>query len=164
MEQAENFEQLIKRIAEELTMADHVYYDLDSLKYGVMFEDWLSEYGEYLDLNDEAFNATPEDELGGWQREQAEDVRKVLDLPHCIDKPFSSESFHWMEEFTETHANNQKFFRDAVKALRNRHPFRGFRAALDWNGLTDEWYPFRDTKMQDYVRKEIEPINEDDIE
>lgn len=155
MEQAENFEQLIKRIAEELTMADHVYYDLDSLKYGVMFEDWLSEYGEYLDLNDEAFNATPEDELGGWQRKQAEDLRKVLDLPHCIDKPFSSEAFRWMEEFTEAHANNQKFFRDAVKALRNRHPFRGFRAALDWNGLTEEWYPFRDARMEEYVRKNI---------
>lgn len=100
MEQVENFEPLVKRIAEELT-------------------------------------------------------RKVLDLPHCIDKPFSSEAFNWMEEFTETHANNQKFFREAVKALRNRHPFRGFRAALDWNGLTEEWYPSRDARMEEYVRKNI---------
>lgn len=155
MEKAENIDQLIEKIADELTMADHVYYDVDSLQYGVMFEDWLSEYGDFLDLTDEAFNEIPEDELGGWQRDEVADLRKVVELPHCIDKPLSSESFRWMEEFIGLHANNRKFVGDAVKALRNRHPFRGFRAALDYNGLTDAWYPFRDAKMEAYVRNEI---------
>lgn len=155
MEAAENIDQLIEKIAEQLTMADHVYYDMARLRYGVVSEDWLSEYGEYLDLTDGAFNETSDDELAGWQRDEVADLRKVVELPHCIDKPFSSESFRWMEEFIKLHTNNQRFVRDAVKALRNRHPFRGFRSALDYNGLTDVWYPFRDVKMEAYVRNEI---------
>lgn len=155
MDKAENIDQLIEKIAELLTIADHVYYDVVSLRYGAVFEDSLSEYGEYLDLTDVVFNETPEDELVGWVREEVADLRTIVELPHCIDKPFSSESFRWMEGFTEHHAHNHKFVRDAVKALRNRHPFRGFRAALDYNGLTAEWYPFRDAKMEAYVRNEI---------
>lgn len=155
MEKAENIDQLIEKIADYLTMADHVYYDVANLQYDVMFEDWLSEYGDFLDLSDEAFNEIPEDELGEWQREEVTDLRKVVELPHSIAKPFSSESFRWMEEFIELHANNRKFVGDAVKVLRNRHPFRGFRAALDYNCLTAEWYPFRDAKMEAYVRNEI---------
>lgn len=155
MEKAENFEDFVKRVAEELSMADYVYYDVDSLQFGAMSDDWLWEYGDYLDLNDEAFNAIPEDELDGWQREVADNLRKVVDLPHRIDKPISAIAFRWMEEFVGDHADNHKFYDDAVKALRNKHPSRGFRAALDCNGLTKEWYQFHDARMEDYVRKKI---------
>lgn len=155
MEKAENFAEFVKRVAEELSMADYVYYDRDSLQYGTMMEDWLWEYGDYLDLNDEAFDAVPEDELGGWRREVAENLRKVVDLPHRIDKPISAITFCWMEEFAGDHADNCKFYDDAVRALRNRRPFQGFRAALDLNGLTKEWYRFHDARMEDYVRKNI---------
>lgn len=155
MEKAENIDQLIDKIAEQLTMADHVYYDVVSLQYGAMFEDWLAEYGDYLDLTEEAFIEIPEEELSGWEREEVADLRKVVELPYCIDKPFSSETFQWMEEFTNLHANNPKFAYDAVNALSNRHPFRGFRVALDYNGLTADWYPFRDAKMEAYVRNEM---------
>lgn len=155
MEQAKNFEEFVKMIADELTMADGVYYDAESLQFNAIFDETRWEYNSYLEMSDEEFSKVTEEELGGWQRDEAEDLRKTIDLPHRIDKPSSTEAFHWMEEFTEAHAGNRKFFNSAVKALQNRHPFRGFRAALDWNGLTKDWYPFRDGKMQEYVRKEI---------
>lgn len=85
----------------------------------------------------------------------------MLQLKSRIDKPHSSESFRWIEDFTDLHADNKRFFREAVYALRNRHPFRGFRNALDRNDLTDEWHPFRDAKLEGYVRCELQPIDDD---
>ena len=164
MEKANDFEHLIKMIADLLSVNDTVYYDVETLEYDGILDNLLWEYEDYLELSDEDIAKIPDEELRDWQRDTAIALKRSLQLKSHIDKPHSSIAFRWMEAFTEDHADNQKFFRDAIKALRNRHPFRGFRAALDWNGLTDEWYPFRDTKMQDYVRKEIEPINEDDIE
>lgn len=155
MEKANDHDDLICRIAEQLQGIDHVYYDEDTLEYEGVFDDWIFEYEDYLDMSDDEIAKIPDDELRDWQRDTVIDLKKALKLKSTIDKPESYIAFRWMEEFTEAHANNQKFFRDAVKALRNRHPFRGFRAALDWNGLTEEWYPFRDARMEDYVRKNI---------
>lgn len=64
-----------------------------------------------------------------------------------------------MEEFTADHSESRKFYDAAVRALRNRHPFRGFRSSLDWNGLTNEWYAYRDSRMEDYVSSEMPELN-----
>lgn len=155
MDKAKNKEDLIKRIAGHLQMFDHVYYDLDTLCYDGVMDEWLWDYGDYLDLTDEAFTEIDEDELRGWERDQVVGLSETLELKNSIEKPESFISFKWMEEFTGDRAANRRFYNEAVCALRNRHPFRGFRSALDWNGLTDEWYAYRDARMEDYVRREI---------
>ena len=109
----------------------------------------------YLELSDEDFAKVPEDELHGWQRDMAADLRETICLPHCIEKPESFEAFRWMEDFTTQHSDNNKFYNYAVKALNNRKPFRGFRAALDWNSLTKDWYAFHDERMREYVSDHI---------
>lgn len=161
MDKAVNMEDLVKKVTELLQMFDHVYYDAESLSYDGVMDEWLYGYGDYLDINDGAFAEIGEDELRGWERDHVVGLRETLGLKSSIDKPASYVSFKWMEDFTQDHADNSKFFNDAVKALRNRHPFRGFRSALDWNGLTDEWYVYRDSRMEDYVRREIPELSDD---
>ncbi len=160
MKTAKDLEDLVTRIAEELTICDRVCYDLKSLQYGGILDSCVyGDYFNYIDLSEEAFNAIPENELGGWQREEAIDIRQTLKLPHCVEKPHSSTSFHWMEAFTDEYAKNQSFFREAVSALSNHHPFRNFRFVLDRHGLTQKWYPFRDDCLKEYVREEIDFAN-----
>ena len=156
MDAAKDKDDFIVKIAQELQSFDRIYFEPESLRYDGIMDDWMWEYNEYIELDDDAFSQLPDDELRGWQRDHVIDIRETLALPKWIDKPESYISFKWMTEFTGDHADNQKFFKDAIRALRNKHPFRGFRSALDWNGLTDEWYAYRDSRMEDYVRMEID--------
>lgn len=155
MEKAKDYEDLIGKIAEELQSFDKVYYDVDTLEYAGMFDNWIYEYDEYLDMTDEEIAEISGKELVDWRRDMVDDIKKTLELKSSIDKPASFESFHWMEDFVDDHADNKKFFKDAVEALRRKHPFGNFRDALDWNGLAAEWYSCRDAKMVEYVRNNI---------
>lgn len=127
METAKDIDDLAAKIAEELQVCDKVYYDPQALSYNSVTQDWLWEYGDYLDMDDESFANLPEDELKDWERELIMATREALDLPEWISKPESIFSFKWMEEFTDNHRENERFFKDALYALRNRRPFAGFR-------------------------------------
>jgi len=155
MKRAKNFEDLIIRIAEELQMVDLVYCNVDTLQYSGISNEWLSDYDEYLEMTDEEFAKASNDKLRDWQHDLVTNLRQARDSKSCITKPESFEAFRWMEEFTENHTDNPKFFNAAVKALRNRHPFRGFRSAVDLSNLTDEWYIYRDSRMEGYVRNKL---------
>lgn len=159
MEKAKDLNHLIKMISDLLMVEDTVYYNIDTLEYDGIMNEILWEYEDYLDMSDKEIANISDSELRDWQKDTVIAIKKTLHLKSHIDKPHSSVAFRWMEEFTKLHYNNQKFFQYAVKALRNRHPFRGFRAALDYNGLTEKWYTFRAAHMEAYVREEIEPIN-----
>lgn len=159
MNSASNKDDLIVKVAELLQMFDRVYYDIETLRFDGVMEEWLWNYGDYLDLDDEAFGKIGEDELSGWEREEVVGIRETLGLKSSIDRPESFISFKWMEEFTDGHANNQKFYDDAAKALHNRHPFRFFRSTLDRYGFTEQWYAYRNSRMEDHVRREMPELD-----
>lgn len=153
MEKAKDYEDLIYKISEQLQCLDKVYYNVDTLEFEGIFDEWISEFEDNMYYNEPT--KFPDGNLLDRPRNSYIDINDIIQLKSTINKPESYVVFNWMEDFVETHSDNLKFVQDAVLALRKRHPFRGFRMALDWNRLTEEWYQFRDSKMEDYVRKNI---------
>ena len=154
LEKAVDREDFIRKVADELDVGFIVYFNLETLEYGTSREEWNEEYGEVLDLQEEYFKQEIED----WQTEDkhfVESIYEAMKLPDCLEAPESHIQFQWMVDFTEEHASNRKFFQYAEKALNRRHPFRGFKDTVLYNGLEKEWYAYKDMRMQNWVRNEL---------
>lgn len=154
LEKALDREDFIRKVADELDTGFIVYFNLATLEYSVSRQEWNEEYGEVLDLKEEYFKQ----EIEEWpteDKEMAESIYEAMKLPDCIEPPASYVTFQWMVDFTEDHASNRKFFHYAEKALNRRHPFRGFKDTLLYNGLEKEWYAYREMRMQNWVRNEL---------
>lgn len=154
MQRAIDREDLIKRMAEELEGGLTVYFNLETLEYDALMEEWIEDYGEYLDLAEEYFKQ----EIKDWNtndKYMVESIYEALKLPECINPPESYEQFQWMVDFTEDHSSNHQFFHYAEKALNRRHPFRGFKDTVLFNGLEKEWYAYKSMRMQNWVRSQV---------
>lgn len=74
-----------------------------------------------------------------------------------FEPPTSRESYRFMEEFAgfqETDALRAKLLR----SLLAKRPFRAFRDALEWEGLIDEWYAFKEAQLIILARDSISLI------
>lgn len=154
LEKATDLEDFIRKVADELDAGFIVYYDIETLEYGTTMQEWIEEYGDVLDLNEEAFREETED----WSQEDknlAESIYEAMNLPDRIEAPGSHIQFNWMVDFTEAHASNRKFFQYAERALTRRHPFSGFKNNLYYHGLEKEWYDYKAMRMQNWVRHEL---------
>lgn len=155
MDKAANKQEFIAKVADDLFFFDKVYYDADTLCFYALKEDWFFEYGDYLELDDEALDKVPEDELNGWRRDQVKDIREALQLKSVICKPEPFEDYDWMGDFVVKYSDNRKFADDAFMALRNRHPFRGFRSVVYRYGMSKLWEDYRCSRLVDYVKTEM---------
>ena len=154
LEKAKDREDFIKKVADELDSGFMVYFNLETLEYGAILSKWIEEYDEYLDLKEEYFKQ----EIKEWDAEDkdmAGYIYETMKLPNRIEPPESYIQFEWMVDFTEEHTSNRKFFQYAEKALNRKHPFRGFKDVLYYNGLEQEWYAYKDMRMQNWVRNEL---------
>lgn len=154
METITDIDKFVKNVAETLLGGMIVYYDLDKMIYEKISRDWLDEYGEFLDTDEE-----PERnggfELQDWEVELIKDVRQAEKLPDSIEAPPSWIPFKWREQFVEDHRDNLPFAKTADKALYGKHPFQAFKYALHNHELISEWYPYEIKKMEEYVRDEM---------
>lgn len=154
LEKAKDREDFIKKVADELDSGFMVYFNLETLEYGAILSEWIEEYDEYLDLKEDYFKQ----EIKEWDAEDkdmAEYIYEAMKLPHRIAPPESHIQFEWMVDFTEEHASNRKFFEYAEKALNRKHPFRGFKETLLYNGLEKEWYAYKAIQMQNWVLNKL---------
>lgn len=135
-----NREELISQIADELLMADYVYYDPISFEWRGVLESEILACDEELEPSDE----------------EMENLREALNLPYCIEKPESFVQFPWREDFVNLHSSNTEFFKEAVNALSRRHPFRNFKIVLtQYPDLRKEWFEYEIARMKKYVEAEL---------
>lgn len=153
-EKAVDREDFIKKVAGELDGGFIVCFNLETLEYGKTREIWNEEFEEYLDLKEEYFKQKIED-LPPADKSLVESIYEAYKLPDCIEPPESYVQFQWMVDFTDAHASNRKFFMYAERALNRRHPFRGFKDTVKYNGLEEEWYAYKEMRMQNWVRNEL---------
>lgn len=154
MEKFDNIEDFVKGMAEELLTGSRVYYDLDKLRYSAVFIDWIHEYGEYIDLEDDEFEKIAKDTHDD-MIDLVREIRDAIMLPDNIEAPFSSVTFRWREDFVEVHRDNARFVNRAVRALSGKHPFRSFKMAVYDHDLKKEWFAFELDRMKEYVRHEL---------
>lgn len=154
METITDIDKFVKDVSETLLGGMIVYYDLDKMKYEKISRNWLDEYGEFLDSDDEP-KRDYGFELQDWEVELIKDVRQAENLPDSIEAPPSWVQFKWRERFVEDHRDNLPFAKAAAKALYGKHPFHAFKSALYNHEIISEWYPYEIKKMEEYVRDEM---------
>ncbi|WP_029275772.1 UPF0158 family protein [Pedobacter borealis] len=98
------------------------------------------------------------DDSGTWD----EDI-KELELNSSeykqIEKPDSTESFRFMEDFTDELPDNTRIKVTLIEALNKRKPFREFKYAIDNSGEYRQlWFDFKNQKMIEYVKDSIDYI------
>jgi len=67
----------------------------------------------------------------------------------------SNESFKIMEKFVDQ-LDNSKLRERLVYALNNRKPFANFKNIIDNSDIRQDWFDFKDEKLQEYVKSMIE--------
>jgi Uncharacterised protein family (UPF0158) len=76
-----------------------------------------------------------------------------------IEKPDSTESFRFMEDFTDELPDNTRIKVTLLEALNKRKPFREFKYEIDNSGEYRQlWFDFKNQKMIDYVQDRIKDI------
>ncbi len=105
--------------------------------------------------------------LTEWQIEEVEVGKKILadDVRFIpIPKLESHESFKFMEEFVDEVKNN-KIAEELISSLRGSRPFRRFKDCLSQHSdVEQQWYLFKNQKLQKVVRDFIGSIDHDRIE
>lgn len=154
MEKAKNREEFIKEIAELLSCGHMVCYDPDTLSYNWVHEDWLLDYADYLEPEEEA-PEQPLNELQDWEQSLVNEIKESLDMPCIIERPSSRLQYRWMEQFVEDMRDNEAFAKEAGEALRIRNPFINFKHVFIRHNMSSEWYARRDECFENYVRNNI---------
>jgi len=67
----------------------------------------------------------------------------------------TNESFRIMEKFADQ-LDNSKLKTQLVNALNNRKPFANIKHIIDNSTARQDWFDFKDMKLQDYVKTMIE--------
>jgi len=106
----------------------------------------------------------PTDQLMGYNDSDAwdEDINEVeqnFNDYKEIEKPDSTESFRFMEEFTDELPDNTRIKVTLLEALNKRKPFREFKYEIDNSGEYRQlWFDFKNQKMIEYVKDRIDYI------
>lgn len=72
-----------------------------------------------------------------------------------IEPLVPNESFKIMEKFVHQ-LDNSKLRNQLVHALQNRKPFANFKYIIDNSEIRQDWFDFKDKKLQEYVSSMIE--------
>ncbi|GGH17966.1 UPF0158 family protein [Pedobacter zeae] len=106
----------------------------------------------------------PTDELMQYNDSDAwdEDIKEVeqnFNDYKEIEKPDSTDSFRFMEDFTNELPNNTRIKVTLLEALNKRKPFREFKYEIDNSGEYRQlWFDFKNRKMIEHVKDRINYI------
>jgi len=99
-------------------------------------------------------------EMDEWK----DDIRKVEKVPGqylLIEPLMSNQSFRMMAAFAEN-VDDDKVRRALVGALNDRKPFANFKFQIDNSGpYRQKWFDFKNQWLMDYVREELEIVDND---
>ncbi|MDE7350496.1 MAG: hypothetical protein K2N25_05465 [Muribaculaceae bacterium] len=153
MNKAKDIDELIQKLAESLEIGERIRYDLGNLTYGELNQLNLSEYSEYLDMEELPDNIV--DELQYWEIDHVKYLRWALDLPDSIDPPRTWMQLEWMADFANEQSLGDRFIRDVQRAFDSRHPFGAFKDVMYAYSLIDDWYRYREDCYRTYVHHEL---------
>lgn len=128
----------IKEIAEILQLGLRAFYNVET--------------GEIFNLPNE------ENEFFGGYDWYEDTIQK---LDQCYDKLIefeamdSRESFQIMEDFAEQ-ISDQRFQDLTFKALNRPRPFRNFKDLVEYSEYREEWFAFKQTRMNDWVQEQVD--------
>lgn len=98
------------------------------------------------------------DDSGAWDDDIKEVEENFSDYKR-IEKPDSTESFRFMEDFTDELPDNTRIKVTLLEALNKRKPFREFKYEIDNSGEYRQlWFDFKNQKMIEYVKDSIDYI------
>ncbi len=107
---------------------------------------------EEIDILESGQDALDEIHLIGtpeWQRDVLEKTREVLSSQDYLPLPnkFDIHEYSIMERFCNSLEDDQK--RDELTStIRGSGAFRRFKEAIHRNGITDDWFRFRDAALE----------------
>ena len=157
----------ISEMAEMLDTGYHVcYVNPDTGEVEIIFtNEMLREYGISWDDDEEDEDGGDEESTHGWQDEFNADVKaqmaRIYSWQHFvrIEKPESHEAFGFMENFVDEVIPEGKLKKQFWNALSKKHPFRNFNHMVHNCEYREEWFKFKKNAMEEYVRKQINKIN-----
>ncbi len=154
MEKAKNVDEFVRLVADVLLAGYRVYCDPDELTYYYITPDEVSDYIDYIEMDDDEF----EEEIEGMNDSDVQELREMRDgvwLPKRLDTPDSNIQFTWMEEFAESEVESIRVANEILHVLSGRRPFACFRQVVGYHNLEKMWYAYRDGCCQEYVREEL---------
>jgi hypothetical protein len=98
------------------------------------------------------------DDSGAWD-EDIKELKLNSSEYREIEQPDSTESFRFMEDFTDELPDNTRIKVTLIEALNKRKPFREFKYEIDNSGeYRQSWFDFKNQKMIEYVKDSIDYI------
>ena len=117
---------------------------------------WHKTNGELLIIPDTVKNYGMD--MEAWEEDMDKLDENFTDYAE-INQMESGDSFEIMEEFVETLPNSNKLKARLIGVLGRNKPFRNFKNVIDDSGdYRDEWFAFKDLKMQEWVIKRLDRI------
>jgi len=109
--------------------------------------------GELVTLSNEEISAAEEDdnidEYPEWQRDMIIKAKEVINSDDYLALPnkFEIHEYHIMEQFCYT-VEDDKVRGYLLDKIRGRGAFSRFKDAIQMNGIEEEWYRFRQEKLE----------------
>lgn len=136
----------IKDIAENLDCGLSCYWNRKTNE--ILF---LPEELGYL-LDDDS----DESDIGNqWLQEDFDRIKNNLEDIVLIEKSNSKYSFRIMEAFADQLPNKLDLKSKLFQALQRNKPFREFKFTIDNSDYREEWFAFKNIKLQEWVEEII---------
>ncbi len=109
--------------------------------------------GELVTLSNEEISAAEEDdnidEYPEWQQDMIINAKEVINSDDYLALPskFEIHEYHIMEEFCYT-VEDDNIRENLSDKIRGRGAFSRFKNAIRMNGIEEEWYRFRQEKLE----------------
>jgi len=97
-------------------------------------------------------------EANAWQNEFKK-LKKNPSKYQEIHRMQSRDSFRIMADFAEQ-VENTNLQTELFNALNRRHPFREFKAAIDYSTERQNWFDFKNKRSIEWTEKQLEILEE----
>ena len=110
--------------------------------------------GAVVAITDEELRAAEHDEaledFPEWQHDQIRIAREMLETDHYLPLPdrFEIHEYQIMERFCLS-VDDEDMRDDLCDAIRGRGAFRRFKDRMQWYGMAEEWYRYRDAALRE---------------
>jgi hypothetical protein len=140
----------------------------------MQIDDWQTflnvKTGVVVQVTDEDLRAAedeePYDDLLDWQKENreiAEDVVTNFDDYERLPDSFDINEYAMMEQFCYT-VKKEEHTDQLLDAIRGKGAFRRFKDKVNWLGIEEDWYAYRDTCYTEQAKRWCEDVGVEYLE
>src|SRR5215475_15152486 len=99
-----------------------------------------------------AEEAQPLEDFPEWQHDAIRMAGEIIETEHYLPLPdhFEIHAYRMMERFGLS-VDDEDMRADLCDAIRGRGAFRRFKARLQWYGMAEEWYRYREAALRAIV-------------